>query len=76
MTWPFQSLEDTAARATLRESPKFFKRAEIKTHELLRRLEGIREAVGYQDRTLFEKLRDRVAQVDDNLVKGIMSKKK
>jgi hypothetical protein len=70
----FQSLEDTGKDA--RRNPKFFKRAEIKTHELLRRLEGIREAVSYQDRALFEKLRDRVAQVDDNLVKGIMSKKK
>jgi hypothetical protein len=70
----YQSLEETGKDA--RRNPKFFKRAELKTHDLLRRLEGIREAASYDDRALFEKLRERVAQVDDNLLKGLMSKKK
>jgi hypothetical protein len=70
----YQSLTDTGKDA--RRNPKFFKRAELKTHELLRRLEGIREAASFQDRALFEKLHERVAQVDENLLKGLMSKKK
>jgi hypothetical protein len=74
VTLAYQSLEETGKDA--RRNPKFFKRAELKTHDLLRRLEGIREAASYEDRVLFEKLRDRVAQVDDELLKGLMSKKK
>jgi hypothetical protein len=70
----YQSLEETGKDA--RRNPKFFKRAELKTHDLLRRLEGFREAASYEDRALFEKLRERVAQVDDDLLKGLMSKKK
>ncbi len=55
---------------------RFFKRAELRTRELLRRLEGLRETVSFEDRSLVEKVRDRVAEVHDNLLKGIMSKKK
>ena len=39
-------------------------------------MEGIREAVGFQDRAVIEKLRERIAEVDDNLVNGLMSKHK
>jgi len=70
----YHSLEDTGKDA--RRNPKFFKRAELRTHELLRRLDAIREAANFEDRALFEKLRDRVAEVDEDLIKGIMSKKK
>jgi hypothetical protein len=70
----YQALEETGKDA--RRNPKPFKRAELKTRELLRRLDGIRELVGYEDRALVDKIRDRVAEVHDNLLKGIMSKKK
>jgi hypothetical protein len=70
----YQSLEETGKDA--RRSPKFFKRAELKTRDLLRRLEGLRTTVGFEDRALVEKVRDRVAEVHDDLLKGIMSKKK
>ena len=70
----FQALTDTGKDA--RRNPKFFKKAELKTRELIRRLEGVREIVSYQDRALVEIVRDRVAEVHDNLLKGIMSKKK
>jgi hypothetical protein len=53
-----------------------FKRAELRTRELLRRLEGIRETVSFEDRLPIEKLRDRITEVHDDLLKGIMSKKK
>ncbi|MGD1097509.1 MAG: hypothetical protein ABSB35_36665 [Bryobacteraceae bacterium] len=70
----YHSLEETGKDA--RRNPRPYKRAELKTRELLRRLEGIRELVSFEDRALVEKVRDRVAQVHDELLQGIMSKKK
>jgi hypothetical protein len=70
----YQSLEETGKDA--RRNPKFFKRAELKTRELLRRLDGLRQTVSFDDKALVEKVRDRVVEVHDNLLKGIMSKKK
>ncbi len=59
-----------------RRSPKFFKRAEMSTRQLLRRLDGMMESMSVVDRALIEKVRGRVADVHENLLKGIMSKKK
>jgi hypothetical protein len=59
-----------------RRSPKFFKRAEMSTRQLLRRLDGMMESMSVADRALIEKVRGRVAEVHENLLKGIMSKKK
>jgi hypothetical protein len=70
----YQSLSETGKDA--RRSPKFFKRAELRTRELLRRLDGLYQAVDVESRTAVEKVRDQVAQVHDDLLKGIMSKKK
>jgi hypothetical protein len=53
-----------------------FKRAELKTRELVRRLDGLRDVVGFDERALVEKVREHVAEVHDELLKGIMSKKK
>jgi hypothetical protein len=69
----YQSLEDSGKDP--RRSSKF-KTAEVKTRALLRRLEGLRQSVGFEDRALVEKVRDRVSEIHDNLLKGIMSKKK
>lgn len=70
----YQSLEDTGKDA--RRNPKFFKRAELKTRELLRRLDGFRIAVDIDSRASVDRVRDRVNEVHDNLLKSIMSKKK
>lgn len=70
----YHSLEETGKDA--RRNPKFFKRAELKTRELLRRLDSLRQTVSFEDRALIEKVRDRVAEVHDSLLHGIMSKKK
>ena len=70
----YQSLEETGKDA--RRSPKAFKRAELRTRELLRRLEGMRESFSVADRAVVEKVRDRVAEVHDDLLKGIMGKKR
>lgn len=53
-----------------------FKHAELKTRELLRRLDGLRDLVSGDDRGMVEKVRAHVAQVHDELIEGIMSKKK
>src|SRR5580698_2838041 len=45
----YQSLLDSGKSA--RRSPKFFKKAELKTRELMRRLEGLAQAVDSDDRT-------------------------
>jgi hypothetical protein len=70
----YQSLLDTGKDA--RRSPKFFKRAELKTRDLLRRLDGLEQVVDVDSRAAVDKVRDRVSDVHDNLLKSIMSKKK
>jgi len=67
---------------SLTESGKYarnnghFKRAELKTRELLRRLDGMADLVSGDDRGMVEKVRARVAQIHDQLIQGIMGKKK
>ncbi len=70
----WQSLLDNGKEA--RRDPKYFKRAELATRQLLRRIDGLAESMGYQDRPLAEKLRDRVNAVHEELVSALMSKKK
>ena len=55
---------------------KGFKKAEQRTRELLRRLDGFRQIVDFDDRGRVEKTRDRVSAVNDDLLNGIMKKKK
>jgi hypothetical protein len=69
----YQSLVDSGKSA--RRNPKFFKRAELKTRELMRRLEGLAQAVDSDDRTFVESVRDRVSKVHDHLIEDIMQKK-
>jgi hypothetical protein len=69
----YQSLVDSGKSA--RRSPKFFKRAELKTRELMRRLEGLAQAVDSDDRTIVESVREQVSKVHDNLIQDIMQKK-
>ena len=59
-----------------RRDPKFFKRAELRTRELLRRLEGLGESVSFADRSMVEKVRDRVSAVHDDLINGVLTKRK
>lgn len=69
----YQSLVDSGKSA--RRNPKFFKRAELKTRELMRRLEGLAQAVDVDDRAFVESVRDRVSKVHDDLIQDIMQKK-
>ena len=69
----YQSLVDSGKSA--RRNPKFFKRAELKTRELMRRLEGLAQAIDSDDRPFVESVRDRVSKVHDDLIQDIMQKK-
>jgi hypothetical protein len=70
----YDSLQQTGKEA--RRDPKFFKRAELSTRQLLRRIEGMAESMSFEDRAVAEKLRQRVATIHDELLQGIMAKKK
>jgi len=69
----YQSLQDTGKNA---RNNKHFKHAELKTRELMRRLDGLRESVSFAERDAVEQVRAKVAEVHDELLQGIMSKKK
>ncbi len=66
----YESLAGEAHRNT-----RAFKKAEQRTHLLLRRLDGFRETVDVEDRANIDKIRDRVTVAHDNLLNGIMKKK-
>ncbi len=59
-----------------RKDPKFFKRAELRTSELLRRLESLAPSMSGVDHGTLDNVRARISAVHDNLLKGIMSRKK
>jgi hypothetical protein len=59
-----------------RRSPKFFKKAELSTRQLLRRLEGVIDALSLEDRAALESARARISNVHDNLILAIMGRKK
>ena len=69
----YQSLVESGKSA--RRNPKFFKRAELKTRELMRRLEGLAQSVDSEERPFVESVRDRVSKVHDDLIQDIMQKK-
>lgn len=72
-------LSSDSLRATgkaARRHPKFFKRAEIKTRSILKRLETLETEVALDDRHLVAAVRKRVGAVNDDLVIQIMTKKK
>ena len=69
----YQSLVDSGKSA--RRDPKYFKRAELKTRELIRRLDGLAQAVDASDRALVDTVQERVSKVHDDLIQEIMRKK-
>ena len=59
-----------------RRSPKWFKRAEMDTRELLKRLEAFEHEMGFNDRPMLEKVKAKVVQVHDDLLVGLMEGKR
>jgi hypothetical protein len=70
----YHSLQVTGREG--RRDPRLLKRMELATRALLRRIEGMADSMSYQDRSVAEKVRDRVAVIHDDLLDGIMGKKK
>ena len=70
----FDSLQQT--HKVPNKSPKHFKKAEIETRELLRRLDDFREQMSVDDRDSLEKARAVVQKVHESLLEGIMGGKK
>jgi hypothetical protein len=70
----YDSLKQTGKEA--RRDPKFFKKTELATRQMLRRIEGMAEGMNFEDRSLLDKLRERVAAIHDNLLQDIMAKRK
>jgi hypothetical protein len=57
-------------------SPKHFKQAELKTRDLLRKLDGFRHEMSVADRAVADRVVDAVQKIHDALLDGIMGKKK
>jgi hypothetical protein len=73
------NLADTSLKATgkdPRKSPKWFKRAEIETRSLLRKLDSFQQAMNFSDRAPLESVRSTVQQVHDDLLRGLLEGRK
>jgi hypothetical protein len=70
------------ASASLTQSGKnprrseWFKKAEIATRDLSRRIEAFQEQMSYLDRPVLDKVKAKVQQVHDELLLGVMEGKK
>jgi len=58
-----------------RRSPKWFKKAEIDTRDLLKRLDAFEDEMSFSDRPMLEKVKTKVQQVHDDLLVGLMEGK-
>jgi len=69
----YDSLEHTH---TAPRKSKYYKRAEQKVQALIRRLSGFRDEVSFDSRQSVERVINKLAEVHDQLITDIMSKKK
>jgi hypothetical protein len=69
----YASLEQTGKDP--RKSPKWFKRAEMDTRDLLRRLDGFQNAMSFDDRASVDPVKAKVQKVHDDLLLGLMEGK-
>src|SRR5512142_1977756 len=70
----YDSLKDTGKDP--RKSPKYFKRAEIETRDLLRKLDSFQQEMRFSERPVLEKVKAEVQKVHDDLLLGLMEGKK
>jgi hypothetical protein len=59
-----------------RKSPKYFKKAEIETRELMKHIDAFENSMSFSDRPGLEKLKAKVQQVHDDLLVGLMEGKR
>ncbi len=69
------SLESLKQANKKARNNKYYKRAELKIRALLRRLSGLRDEVGLDDRKPVEAVRERLQEVHEQVLVSIMSKK-
>ena len=69
-----KSLEASGKNA--RRSPKYFKKAEMRTHDFERRLERFQTDMGAMDRPVAEKTVEHVRKVHEGLLDDMMGRKK
>jgi hypothetical protein len=70
----YTSLQETGKNP--RRSPKHFKRAEVRIREMLRRLRGLEDEFSVEDRPPVQEVEQRLQEIHDELLTGIMTKKK
>ena len=70
----YKSLTETGKNP--RKSPKWFKKAEIETRDLLRKLDSFEQEMGFDERPMLAKVKARVQEVHDDLLLGLMEGKK
>ncbi len=68
----WHSLTDTGKYA---RNNRYFKKAEVRTRELMRRLDGLRNVAATDEQPAVEKVHARVSEIHDELIQGIMGKK-
>jgi hypothetical protein len=68
------SLKSTGKKAS--RSPKAFKYAELRTSELLRRIETFSQDMNFADRPMIEPVKSTIQHVHDALLDAIMEKSK
>jgi hypothetical protein len=59
-----------------RNSPRWFKPAEISTRDLSKKLDTFQRDMDYADRAMLDKVKARVQQVHDALLLGLMEGKR
>jgi hypothetical protein len=69
-----KSLKDTGKDP--RKSSKWFKKAEIGTRDLLRKMDAFEREMNFTDRGMLSQVKARVQRIHDNLLEGIMEGKK
>jgi hypothetical protein len=69
----YQSLSDSGKDP---RGSRYYKRAELDTRQLMRRLDGLRDTMSVVDQEVIDPVRMRVAEIHDRLLTSIMTKKK
>lgn len=59
-----------------RRSPKYFKKAEIETRELLKRLDAFEHDMSFNDRQMLQEVKAKVQNAHDDLLEGLMEGKR
>jgi hypothetical protein len=59
-----------------RNSPKYFKAAEIATRDLVRRIEAFQDAMSFEDRSTLNKVKQNVQRIHDELLVSLMEGKR